>query len=140
MILEPTICSFLQEQNKGGFMLRRSEVVFGVVLLLLTVFTSGCSLRAGDFTVASTKNIGMLSQKGDRVEGEDCATRFLWFPIAGPVDPNFKTAMDKALEKAKGDVISEAVLWETKINMIIFGQHCFKVEGKVARGEFGKKM
>lgn len=121
-------------------MLRGQEAVTAIIFVLLIVFSAGCSLRAGDFTVASSKNIGMLSQKGDRVEGEDCSTRFLWFPIAGPVDPNFKTAMDKALEKAKGDVIAEAVLWETKFNFIIFGQHCFKVEGNVARGEFGKKM
>lgn len=131
---------FLARAEQGGLMLRKSGTVSGTVLALLIIFTSGCSLRAGDFTIASTKNIGMLSQKGDRVEGEDCSSRFLWFPIAGPVDPNFKTAMDKALEKAKGDVIVEAVLWETKVNMIIFSQHCFKVEGNVARAEFGKKM
>jgi len=121
-------------------MLRGQEVVSAVIFASLLVLTVGCTLRVGDFTVASSKNIGMLSQKGDHVEGEDCSSKFLMFPVAGPMDPNFKTAMDRALEKAKGDVIVEAVLWETKVNMIIFSQHCFKVEGNVARGEFGKKM
>jgi hypothetical protein len=127
-------------EQKGALMLRGQEAVSAVIFASLLALTVGCTLRVGDFTVASSKNIGMLSQKGDRVEGEDCSTRFLWFPIAGPVDPNFKTAMDKALEKAKGDVIAEAVLWKSEFNFIIFGQRCFKVEGNVARGEFGKKM
>ncbi len=96
-------------------------------------------MRIGDFTVGSSRNIGQLSQKGDAVEGEDCATNFIGIPISGPMIPNMKTAVDKALEKAKGDVITDAVLWHSYIFTYIINQQCFKIEGKVARGEFGKK-
>ena len=109
------------------------------VLLLLTVLFLGCSIRVGDFTVASTKNIGQLSMKGDSVEGEDCSSYFLIFNVKGPTEPNVKTAVDRALERAKGDVLVDAVIWRTAIPAIIFNQLCFRVEGKVARAELGKK-
>lgn len=113
-------------------------------LIIAGFFVSivGCTIRTGDFTVGSSRNIGLLSQKGDAVEGEDCSSSILFglIPISGPVQPNFKTAMDRALEKAKGDVVADVVLWQSDLNLMLFSQHCFKVEGKVARGEFGKKM
>lgn len=113
----------------------------GHVALTLVLGASlfGCAYRIGDFTVGSSKNISLLSQKGDTVVGEDCATKILGIPVAGPMMPNFKTAVDKALERAKGDVIADAVMWESHISAVIFDQSCFKVEGKVARAEFGKK-
>ncbi len=109
------------------------------VLLCLGISFSGCSMRIGDFTVASSKNVGHMSQKGDTISGEDCSNNILGIiPAGGPRFPNFKTAVDRALERAKGDVIADAVLWESEIVTILFNQHCFRVEGKVARGEFGK--
>jgi len=111
-----------------------------IICLLVPFLLIGCAMRIGDFTVGSSKNIGMMSQKGDSVEGEDCSSNILGIPIAGPTMPNFKTAVDKALERAKGDVVADAVMWESSITTLIFNQHCFKVEGKVARGEFGKKQ
>lgn len=110
------------------------------VVLLMGCLLGGCAVRVGDFTVGSSKNISQLSQKGDHVEGEDCSSNLLgMIPISGPMMPNFKTAVDKALERAKGDVVADAVMWESHIVTGIFNQHCFKVEGKVARAELGKK-
>lgn len=120
-------------------MLTMKPVSGALILLMGLTMLSACSIRIGDFTVGSSKNVGLLSQKGESVEGEDCATNiFGIIPVAGPVVPNFKTAMDRALEKAKGDVVADVVLWESKIYLIFVNQHCFRVEGKVARGEFGK--
>ncbi len=114
--------------------------VKSLIVVLIFVPLVGCSMRIGDFTVGSTKNIGQLAQKGETVVGEDCSTKLFGFiPIAGPTVPNFKTAMDKALERAKGDVIADAVLWDYKMYAILFSQHCYTVEGKVARGEFGRR-
>ncbi len=111
-----------------------------VTVLVLAMALAGCTMRIGDFTVGSSKNISQLSQKGDSVTGEDCSTSILFIPVGGATMPNFKTAMDRALERAKGDVIADVVLWESNVVTLLFNQHCFKVEGKVARGEFGKKM
>jgi hypothetical protein len=122
-------------------MSRRYDAIQAFAILFFASAMIACSMRIGDFTVASSKNISQLSQKGDHIEGEDCSANLLGLiPLGGPTVPNFKTAVDKALEKAKGDVVADAVMWETKLVMIIFNQHCFKVEGKVARSEFGKKM
>ena len=111
-----------------------------VMVLFIGCLLGGCAMRVGDLTLGSSKNIGQLSQKGEKVEGEDCATNILGFiPISGPMVPNFKTAVDKALERAKGDVVTDAVLWQSDIVTMIFNQHCFKVEGRVARAELGKK-
>ncbi|MCX5722780.1 MAG: hypothetical protein NT179_12250 [Nitrospirae bacterium] len=110
-----------------------------VVVLFIGCLLGGCSMRLGDFTVGSSKNIGQFSQKGEKVEGEDCSTSFFMFPISGPTVPSFKTAVDKALERAKGDVLADVVLWQSDIVTMIFNQHCFKVEGRVARAELGKK-
>lgn len=99
----------------------------------------GCAYRIGDFTVGSSKNISLLSQKGDKVEGEDCSTSILFIPVSGSMVPNFKTAVDRALEKAKGDVLADVVLSSNLIFTYVFNQSCYKVEGRVARAEFGKK-
>ena len=121
-------------------MLVLKGTLWSVSALILSVALGACSMRVGDFTVASTKNIGQLSQKGDTVVGEDCSTKLLIFiPVEGPVAPNVKTAVDRALEKAKGDVIADVVVWETRLPLLIINQWCFKVEGKVARAELGKK-
>ncbi len=121
-------------------MLEKRGMFWSLFTLMLSVLLGGCTMRLGDFTVGSTKNISQLSQKGDTVVGEDCSTNLLgMIPIEGPIFPNFKTAVDKALEKAKGDVVADVVLWETKLPFIIVNQWCFKAEGKVARAELGKK-
>ena len=41
--------------------------------------------RFGDLTLGSSKNIGQLSQKGDKGEGEDCATNILGISVGGPM-------------------------------------------------------
>ena len=111
-----------------------------VIAVLTGCLLGGCAVRVGDFTVASTKNIGQLSLKGDKVEGEDCANNLLGLiPISGPMMPNLKTAVDRALERAKGDVLADAVVSESLIVTIIFNQHCYKAEGTVARAQLGSK-
>jgi hypothetical protein len=100
---------------------------------------TGCTVRFTDFTVGSTKNIGKLAQKGEKVVGEDCSSSFLFIPLSPTMVPNFKTAIDRALEKTKGDVIVDAVMWQTNIPAIIYNEQCFKVEGNSARAELAKK-
>lgn len=113
--------------------------VAGVVLAVV-ILSSGCTTRYGDFTLGSTKNISQLSLKGDNVTGEDCSTNLLGLiPIQGPVFPNIKTAIDRALERTKGDVVADAVISYRALPLIIYNEYCFKVEGKVAKAELGKK-
>lgn len=121
-------------------MLRRQGMCVASLALAGSMVLGGCTMRYGDFTVGSTKNISQLSQKGDKVTGEDCSANLLGLiPIEGPIYPNLKTAIDRALERAKGDVIADAVISYSALPLIIYNQYCFKVEGKVAKAELGKK-
>ena len=99
-----------------------------------------CSHRIGDLTLVSTKNIGQLSQHTDRVEGEDCANYLFAMIPLGNMQANPKTAVDRALEGAKGDMLSDGVLWWSFFFFpYVFMQECYKVEGIVTRAEFVKK-
>jgi len=121
-------------------MLRRQGMYVASLVFAVSIVLGGCTMRYGDFTIGSTKNISQLSQKGETVTGEDCSANILgMIPIQGPVYPNLKTAIDRALERAKGDVIADAVITYNALPLIVFNQVCFKVEGKVAKAELGKK-
>lgn len=61
---------------------------------------SSCSTRLIDFTIISSKNLGLRvkeSAKGPRVTGEDFAWVILIIPTG---TPNMKEAVDRAIEKA----------------------------------------
>ena len=121
-------------------MLRRQGMYVASLGFAVILVLGGCTTRYGDFTVGSTKNISQLSQKGETVTGEDCSANLLGLiPIQGPIYPNLKTAIDRALERAKGDVVADAVISYYALPLVIFNQYCFKVEGKVAKAELGKR-
>ena len=98
------------------------------VLAILTIAFTGCSIRMADMTVASTKNYNLNSNqfvKGERVIGEDKVPVVL-FPLG---IPNFKTAIDRAIEKDRCAVaLSDVVI--TQLNhAFIVGQIGYRVEG-----------
>ena len=98
------------------------------VLAMSTIAFTGCSVRMADMTVASTKNYNLNSNqfvKGQRVTGEDKVPVVL-FPLG---IPNFKTAVDRAIEKDRCAVaLSDVVI--TQLNQaFIVGQIGYRVEG-----------
>ena len=97
-------------------------------LAVSSVAFSGCAMRIADMTVASTKNYNLNSNqfvKGERVKGEDKVPVVL-FPLRVP---NFKTAVDRAIEKDRCAVaLSDVVI--TQLNQaFIVGQVGYRVEG-----------
>ena len=62
----------------------RSTSLMAVLALIVMLATSaGCVRRMGDFTIASTKNVGFNPSPDRRgVEGKDCSTRILFIPIS----------------------------------------------------------
>ena len=83
-----------------------------------------------DMTVASTKNYNLNSNqfvKGERVTGEDKVPVVL-FPLG---IPNFKTAVDRAIEKDRCAVgLSDVVV--TQLNhSFLFGKIGLRVEGNL---------
>ena len=88
---------------------------------------SGCTIRLGDFTVISSKNVKIPTvAKGPRVKGEDCVMVIL-FPWG---IPNMEEATDKAIQSAgpEYDALVDSVLYYVN-NSFIIGQVCYKVEG-----------
>lgn len=107
------------------------RVMLGLFLCASLLVFEGCHQRLGDFTVLSTKNVDVSGLKeGERLSGEHCINRVLGFPI-GQLD--WKTAMDRALEKGKGNLMVDVVVSFTSWTAILFAQDCVVIEGTVAR-------
>jgi hypothetical protein len=104
-------------------------------LLTIIVFAvSGCSWR-NDFTALSTKNVSLNtlqvepSKSKGRVEGRSCQQVVFLFPIDFET-PNASEAVDRALERANGQVLLNAVLeYESFYIPLIYGRECYFAEG-----------
>lgn len=99
-----------------------------LVTVAAMLSSTGCAVRIADMTVASTKNYNINSNqfiKGQRVIGEDKVPVIL-FPLGMP---NFKTAIDRAIEKNPCSVaLSDVVI--TQLNQaFLVGQVGYRVEG-----------
>jgi hypothetical protein len=112
--------------------------LLGIALLLIGVAVTGCATHQGDFTVASSKIIRLNDFKLDQkvnaknVEGKDVQHVIIVFPTGGA--PSFKRAMDEALEKGDGDVMTDVRIdsWWFYIPYI-YGQAGWSVSGDVVK-------
>lgn len=110
---------------------RNQSVIVSLFFVCLLVVAEGCTTRLGDFTVLSTRNVDVSGLKpGDRFSGEDCINHVLLIPLGSL---NYKNAMDRALEKGKGDVMVDIVLTSSAWSILLFGQTCVVVEGNVSQ-------
>jgi hypothetical protein len=79
-----------------------------LVLVCACAVLVGCSVRVGDFTVISTKNVDVGGKyiKGERKQGEDKAFAFI-FPFG---TPNLKNAVDACIEAGSGELLTNVVI------------------------------
>ena len=104
-----------------------------VVMFTLFFLAWGCSSRVGDFTVISTKNTE-LGQKyartaldGSKAVGIDSKPIIVIIPFG---TPNIKEAVDKALEKAGAQVLTDVVVYYDYYYIpYIYGEMKYRVEG-----------
>jgi hypothetical protein len=94
------------------------------------LFISGCTTRVLDFTVISSKNTNLRVKdagKGQRVVGEDMVGYFI-IPLG---QPQVKTAVDKAIEKAGPgfDALLDGVIFYKYNVFLLFGSFGYSVEG-----------
>lgn len=95
----------------------------------------GCAHRVADFTIASTKTIALnridlkTAALTRNVEATDGRLWFLIIPLAPK--PRIKEAMDKCLEKASGDYMTNAVVYEEGWSLLLFSWGSFTVKGDV---------
>jgi len=92
----------------------------------------GCTKRIGDLTVATTKNLNLESMVIDynkaskNCEGGDCKIVILGIPIGYP---NMEEALDKAMAKCDGNLMTDIALYKTEWSIILFGGNCIRVKG-----------
>lgn len=109
----------------------------GIALLVVMFICCGCLIRHGDFSVLSNKLLNVADfelSKADRVkgiEGKDVQHMILFIPIGGV--PTLEGALDNALEKGGGDVMTDAVVKTWAFTLILYGQSAWKVEGDVVK-------
>ena len=119
-------------------MMKNSKTLLYICILLLCLAVTGCSVRHGDFTVVSSKLVRLSEfelEKANRVrgiEGRDVMHIIILFPCGG--QPTIDGALDDALEKGGGDVMTDAVItsWSWFIPYI-YGQAGWSIEGDVVK-------
>lgn len=106
-----------------------------VVLLMAT----GCSMRLGDFTLMTTKNIGITPRPlASGVRGEDCIHQILGIPI-GSLNPNLEEAIDNAVAKASGgNAMTDASIHQDIFTVLLYTRVCMRVDGAVVALHSGK--
>ena len=107
------------------------------VLFVSALLTGGCMIHHGDFTVATTKLVRLNEVELDKatrvknVEGDDTAHIIIFIPTG---NPNLKTAMDNALEKGGGDVMTDVRIDNSFFYIpYIYGQVSWTVKGDVVK-------
>lgn len=110
--------------------MRFSRALSIVVVLGVMLGISGCSVRIGDFTTLSTKNVTLSDKfvKVGRFADDDMAWSVLFIPFGFP---DMKTAVDNLLDHNGGDLVTNAVLTAYSMPLIIVSQRGYKVEGDV---------
>ena len=103
-----------------------------IAMAVLALAATGCSVRMGDFTLVSSKNVDLahgadFKRSASRVKGDDIVPIILGIPVG---IPNMKTAIDHAIEKTPGAVgLVDSVVTQKAFNLIVFGQMGYEVEG-----------
>lgn len=95
---------------------------------------------AARLTFVGTKTPLPIVDRGERVEGKNCKNFLLAIIPTSSGDPIAKIseAIQNALEGKAGDILVDGIVSEYFWFVPgIWAQHCYKVEGYVARAAFG---
>ena len=104
---------------------------------LLAITLSACSIRTADMTLMSTRIVHLDRVDIDklpttkRVVGETSKTTILLIPFFGL--PQLKDAVDDALNKGNGDLMTDAVVYQSQWTAILVGGMTIRVEGDVVK-------
>jgi hypothetical protein len=127
-----------RRRSRGGPSTR--TVVAFVLASTVAAALGGCTLRLADLTVVSTRSLPLDRKDLDGlprtpgVRGEDTA---FWFVVPleefGIGVPHLGDAVDEALQKGGGDVMTDAVVHYSSYWLVLFGWSSISVEGDVVR-------
>lgn len=115
----------------------QSSSPFRFVLgLVLVISLFGCSVRVGDLTMISSKSVDLEMVDLDAVpqvsgvSGKDTKFIFLFIPLGSP---QLEQAIDEALRKGGGDLMTDVAIYQDFWWALLFGQTTIRVEGTVAK-------
>jgi hypothetical protein len=106
---------------------------------LLALILGGCSVRLGDLSAISTQTVNLNKVDIDAlpqvkgVTGRDTKFVFLFIPFG---TPHLEDAVDDALEKGGGDLMTDAVI-HARNWWFIIGQNSLEVKGNVVNTKGG---
>lgn len=115
--------------------MRHRLVCAVIVLALLSDGSSGCMTRVGDMTMISSRNVNLDKVDVDKlpqtrgVVGTD--RHFVLFFIPFGV-PHIKDAVDDALDKGNGDLMTDVVFYQGGWWFIV-GENILRVKGTVVK-------
>jgi hypothetical protein len=91
-------------------------------------------MRTADLTLISTKNIDLSDTRLDAKLGQRQTAKDCVFILLGMIPfgvPNLETAVDRALENGKGNIMIDEVTWQEWYTVIVGRVECIRVEGTV---------
>jgi len=111
-------------------------------LCLSVAVMSGCSTRVGDFSLLSTgaPQYDTMDEAPiiQTVEASDGRFWILFIPFDSP--PNMKEAVDRCLDKGKGDFMERARIFNTGWTFFgLFSYDAYKVIGDVGNSKFAQQ-
>ena len=108
-------------------------------LLTFLLLVAGCSYQLATLPLATSKDIRgqeiswSEATSTGKFEGKDEKPVILFFPLGFP---HVQTAFDRALEKGKGDYMTDAsIYYRWWYIPYVYGRYAFVVKGKVHRIE-----
>jgi hypothetical protein len=113
----------------------RRTTLEGFVFLGLALISTGCTTRIGDMTMLGTRSVSLNRLDLDKlpqtknVTGEDSKFVFLFIPFGVP---HLKDAVDDALNKGNGDLMTDVVLYSSGWWFLV-GQNTLQVKGTVVK-------
>ena len=116
--------------------MKNLHLVLFVFLVTVSAFIlNACTVRVGDLTVVATQNVNLDHVDLDKlpqtkgIRGEDSVFIFLFIPFGVP---SLKEAIDDAMLKGNGDVMVDAVIYESGWWFLV-GQRTIEVKGTVVK-------
>ena len=107
---------------------------FFLVVIVLSIFLSGCSQHLGNFTALSTstyrgENVNSQNLVKQNAVGKTNSIIFLGIPLGG--QPKIDQAVAEALSQNNGDYMTNGRLYATAWSVGLIGSIGYRVEGDV---------
>ena len=106
-----------------------------IMLILASLWLSGCSYHMADLSIVSNKNVNLEKVNLDRlpqiknVTGKDTAYSIYFIPLG---EAHIQDAISDALNKADGDLMIDVSVYK-RVFWFIVGMNQYEVKGTVIK-------